>query len=92
MSDNYGFDFNNDGKVSFTESYMTYHIERDTANNNSLYDALSSRSTSRRPPVKKTENTNNDPKSGNWITYLLLGASALGWIIFVVEYVLGIRV
>ena len=26
MSDRYGFDFNNDGKVSFIESHMTYHI------------------------------------------------------------------
>ncbi len=33
--DRYGFDFNNDGKVSFEESHLTYHIERETARNNS---------------------------------------------------------
>lgn len=40
MSDNYGFDFNNDGKVSWEESHLTYNIERETARNNSLYDSL----------------------------------------------------
>lgn len=90
MSENYGFDFNNDGKVSFTESYMTYHIERETAKNNSLYDALNSRRTSTRPADKKTEITDNNSKRGNWIIYLILGASALGWILFFVEKALGI--
>ncbi|MCR4781100.1 MAG: hypothetical protein K5876_08400 [Ruminiclostridium sp.] len=40
MSDNYGFDFNNDGKVSFEESHLTYHIERETARSNSLSDSI----------------------------------------------------
>jgi len=35
MSDRHGFDFNNDGNISFTESHMTYHIERETASKNS---------------------------------------------------------
>lgn len=35
MSDRYGFDFNNDGKVDFEESHLTYEIERNTARNNS---------------------------------------------------------
>ena len=90
MSDNYGFDFNNDGKVSFTESYMTYHIERETAKNNSLYDALNSRHTSKRPADRKKESTDNDSESGTGIIYLILGASALGWILFFVEKALCI--
>ncbi len=48
MSDNYGFDFDNDDKVSFEESFLTYKIERDTARNNSLYDALSRRSAAKK--------------------------------------------
>lgn len=90
MSDNYGFDFNNDGKVSWEESHMTYHIERETARNNSLYDALNSRSTSTRPADKKAESHDNNSESGNGIIYLILGASALGWILFFVEKALGI--
>ncbi len=34
MSERYGFDFDGDGKVSFEESYLTYHIERETIRNN----------------------------------------------------------
>lgn len=40
MSENYGFDFNNDNKVSWEEFHLTYQIERETARNNSLYDSL----------------------------------------------------
>lgn len=31
----YGFDFDNDGKISFEEKHLTYHIERETAQKNS---------------------------------------------------------
>ncbi len=60
MSDNYGFDFNNDGKVSFEESLLTYKIERNTARNNSLYDALS-----RRSAAKKSSGTYTTVSSSN---------------------------
>ncbi len=64
MSDNYGFDFNNDGKVSFTESHMTYHIERETARNNSIgssFDRSSPVTESVRISHKtKTEDSGND--------------------------------
>ena len=89
--DNYGFDFNNDGKVSFTESYMTYHIERETARNNSLYDSLSSKRNSNHTPYKKSGNVEKQSNDGSWIIYLILGASALGWIVFFIEKVIGIK-
>jgi len=62
MSDRYGFDFNNDGKVSFTESHMTYHIERETAQKGYLSSYLDSRASVRNTsrvssPTKITENT-----------------------------------
>ena len=60
MSDNYGFDFDNNGKVSFEESLLTYKIERDTARNNSLYDALS-----RRSAAKKSSDTYTPVSSSN---------------------------
>ena len=31
---NWGIDFNNDGDVSFEESYLTYRISEDIINNN----------------------------------------------------------
>ncbi len=46
MSDNFGFDFNNDGKVSFEESYLTYHIERETISNNKYSSSADTRSNS----------------------------------------------
>ena len=76
MSDYNGFDFNNDGKVSWEESHLTYHIERETARNNSLYDALhkstpvrkASVASSSSPsdiskPIKTTENTSVNKRS-----------------------------
>ncbi len=60
MSKRYGFDFDGDGKVSFEESHLTYKIERDTAQNNSLYDALS-----RRSAAKKTSGTYIPVSSSN---------------------------
>lgn len=66
MSDNYGFDFNNDGKVSFEESHLTYHIERETARNNS--GNYSPRRTSTRRSTSdnkdKTEYNESDYKKG----------------------------
>lgn len=66
MSDNYGFDFNNDGKVSFEEQHLTYHIERETARKNS--GNYSSRRTSKRRSVHnnkdKSEYNESDYKKG----------------------------
>ncbi len=89
MSDRYGFDFNNDGKVSFEESQLTYHIERETARKNSGNYSPRRNQTSKGTSYDK--NINNKSKGGNWIIYLILGASALGWILFFVEKAMGIR-
>ena len=88
MSDRYGFDFDNDGKVSFTESHMTYHIERETAQNNSLYDSLK-----RSPKISAAQSNNksnsDSSRGGNGIIYLILLLSALGWIIFFIKMAIG---
>lgn len=59
MSDRYGFDFNNDGKISFEESHLTYHLERETISKNS--ENYTSRS-SYRP---KKETSSYKPKNEN---------------------------
>ncbi len=89
MRDCYGFDFNNDGKVSFEESHLTYHIERETARKNAGNYSPRRNQTSKVPSYDK--NTDNKSKGGNWIIYLILGASALGWILFFIEKAMGIR-
>ena len=89
MSDNYGFDFNNDGKVSFEEQHLTYHIECETARKNSGNYSPRRSQTSKGTSYDK--NTDNKSKDANWIIYLILGASALGWILFLVEKAMGIR-
>ena len=78
--DHYGFDFNNDGKVSFEESHLTYHIERETIRKNS--GNYTSHRNNTRNGIANDNNTSNTSKSSNWIIYLILGASALGWILF----------
>ena len=88
MSDRYGFDFDNDGKVSFTESHMTYHIERETARNNSLYDSL--QRNTRNKTARSSNKVNADKsQSGFGIVELILLLSALGWISFFVNLALG---
>ena len=88
MSDRYGFDFDNDGKVSFTESHMTYHIERETARNNSLYDSLQRNTRSK--TAKSNNNVNSDKsQSGFGLVELILLISALGWICFFIRLALG---
>ena len=84
MSDRYGFDFNNDGKVSFTESHMTYHTERETARKNSLYDSL------KRNPTRSTTQSNNknnpdSSKDGNGFVYFILFLTAIGFIYLIVS-------
>ena len=59
MSDNYGFDFNGDGKVSFEESHLTYNIERETAQKGYISSYIDSRSSTR-----KTSDTAAYVKSG----------------------------
>ena len=88
MSDRYGFDFNNDGKVSFTESHMTYHIERETARNNSLYDSLQRNTRSR---TAKSDNKCNSDKSqgGFGLVELIILLSVIGWIIFFIRMAIG---
>ncbi len=86
MIDRYGFDFNNDGKVSFTESHMTYHIERETARNNSLYDSM------KKSPKISTAQSNNKSNSdssndGNGFGYFILLLTAIGLIYFLVNIV-----
>lgn len=86
MSDRYGFDFNNDGKVDFTESHMTYHIERETAQNNSLYDSM------KKSPKISTTQSNNKSNSdssndGNGFGYFILLLTAIGLIYFLVNIV-----
>ena len=72
MSDRYGFDFNNDGKVSFEESHLTYHIERETARKNSGNYYPPRNQTSK--VTSNDKNSDNKSKGGNWIIYLILGA------------------
>ena len=62
MSDNYGFDFNNDGKVSFEESHLTYHIERETARSNSLSDSMRKSTVS--DDIRRMRNSSDDTDNG----------------------------
>lgn len=62
MSDNYGFDFNNDGKISFEESHLTYCLERETARKNSLYDSMKKSSVS--DDIRRMRNSSDDTDNG----------------------------
>ena len=88
MSDRYGFDFNNDGKVSFTESHMTYHIERETARNNSLYDSMQRNSHKKIAPSNK-KNTTDNSKEGFGLIHIILLISAIGWVWFMINLAFG---
>ena len=88
MSDNYGFDFNNDNKVSWEESHLTYQIERETARNNSLYDATHRNSHKRSEPSDK-KNTTDNSKDGFGLIHVILLSSAIGWIWFFINLATG---
>ena len=88
MSDRYGFDFNNDGKISFEESHLTYHIERETARNSSLYD-VHQKSPRISSGESNNKNTYDNSKSGSGLVYLILLLSALGWIVFFIKMAIG---
>ena len=95
MSDNYGFDFNNDGKVSFEESHLTYHIERETARSNSLSDSLKKSSVNRdirdlRDSSHDTENKDTSEGSGGGeFGIFLLFLLVFGFIVICVKIATG---
>lgn len=88
MSDRYGFDFNNDGKVSFTESHMTYHIERETARNNSLYDSLK-RSTKISTTQSNNKKNSDSSKDGNGFGYFIMLLVLIG-VIYLLYSLIGL--
>ena len=88
MSENYGFDFNNDNKVSWEESHLTYHIERKTARNNSLYDATL-RSSRKKSESKNKNNTTDNSNNDFGLINIILLISAIGWIWFFINLATG---
>ena len=87
MSDRYGYDLYNDGKVSFTESHMTYHIERETARKNSLNDSL--QRNTRNNTARSNNSKPDKSQRGFGLGELILLLSALGWISFFIRLAFG---
>ena len=62
MSDNNGFDFDNNGRTSWEEKHLTYRIERETARKNSLYDSMKKSSVS--DDIRRMRNSSDDTDNG----------------------------